>query len=42
MVKHAGGPVGADPDGSLKYRVLSHAYVWLPVMAPEIFSCLQT
>lgn len=27
--------------GSLKHRVLSHAYVWLPIMATDIFSYLQ-
>ena len=26
-------------SGSLMHRVLSHAYVWVPIMAPDTFSC---
>jgi hypothetical protein len=26
-------------SGSLMPRVLSHAYVWVPIMAPDTFSC---
>ena len=27
-------------SGSLMPRVLSHAYVWVPILAPDTFSCL--
>jgi len=26
-------------SGSLMHRVLSHAYVWVPIMAPDTFFC---
>ena len=29
-------------SGSLMHRVLSHAYVWVPIMAPDIFFCPRT
>jgi hypothetical protein len=36
------GPTGANPlSGCLMHRVLSHAYVWVPIVAPDIFSRLQ-
>jgi hypothetical protein len=28
-------------SGSLMPRVLSHAYVWVPIMAPDTFFCPQ-
>ena len=28
-------------SGSLMPRVLSHAYGWVPIMAPDIFFCPQ-
>ena len=33
------GPIGATLSGSLMHRVLSQAYVWVPIMAPDTFSC---
>ncbi len=29
-------------SGSLMPRVLSHAYVWVPIMAPDAFFCPRT